>query len=198
MNKDKNKKAMWDFIGMLIAFHRNEIGALNATGLLMMGIGMIFLAIGFIVYPIIITGTDAILAYAYSGNASITDATYTGLTAVTGITPLLVLIGFVTSGVVVGFLGMRMQRAGVSARLDPINLLLLAIGVIFIAVGLIIFPVVLDGVSSVVHGGGSGISATYVGLEAVILVTPLLVLIAFVSAAVISGFFGVRGISKSL
>ncbi|NVM23519.1 MAG: hypothetical protein HWN68_17270, partial [Desulfobacterales bacterium] len=132
------------------------------------------------------------------GNTSITDASYTGLTAVTGITPLLVLIGFVTAGVVVGFLGVRMQKGGMSSSINPISLLMMAIGIIFIAVGIIIFPVVLDGVSSVVHGGGDGIASDYVGLEAVILVAPLLVLIAFISAAVISGFFGVKGISRSV
>lgn len=174
-----------------------ERGALSTTGLLMMGIAMIFIAVGFIVYPITITGTDAILAYAYSSNASITDATYTGLTAVTGVVPLLILLGFVTAGVVTGFMGYKTGAAGVSTRLNPAGLLMLAVGVIFIAVGLIIFPVVLDGVSSVVHGSGSGISSSYTGLSAVILVTPLLVLIAFTTAAVVTGFFGVKNISRT-
>jgi len=176
-------------------FRKEETGALSATGLLMMGIAMIFIAVGFIVYPIVITGTDAILAYSFSSNGSITDASYTGLTAVVGVTPLLILIGFVTAGVVVGFLGVRMQRAGISASLNPMSLLMLAIGVIFIAVGLIIFPVVLDGTSTVLHGGGTGIPAAYTGLSAVIGVVPLLVLISFVAAAVISGFFGIKGLS---
>ena len=83
---------------------KSERGAMNVTGLLMMGIAMIFIAVGFIVYPIIITGTDAILAYAFSSNGTITDATYTGLTAVTGVVPLLVLIGLVTAGVVLSLI----------------------------------------------------------------------------------------------
>lgn len=177
-------------------FHEDQSGLMSSTGLLMMGIAMIFIAVGFIVYPIVITGTDAILAYEFSGNASITDSTYTGLTAVSGIVPLLILLGFVTAAVVTGFLGAKMARSGVSARLNPSSLLMLGIGVIFIAVGLIIFPVVLDGTSTVLHGSGAGISSTYVGLEAVVKVVPLLVQIAFVSAAVISGFFGVKGLSS--
>ncbi len=156
---------------------------------------MIFIAVGFIVYPIVITGTDSILAYQFTDNVSITDASYTGLTAVTGVVPLLILIGFVTAGVVTGFLGAKMSRTGVSASLNPTSLLMLAIGIIFIAVGLIIFPVVLDGTSTVLHGGGNGIDSAYTGLSAVIGVVPLLVLIAFVSAAVISGFFGVKGLA---
>ena len=183
---------------------KSERGAMNVTGLLMMGIAMIFIAVGFIVYPIIITGTDAILAYTFTANATgnatvdaasqIQTSTYTGLVAVTGIVPLLVLIGLVTAGVVTGFLGMKLQKSGSSAAISPGALLFLAIGVIFIAVGLIIFPVVLDGVSTVLHGGGQGLSASYTGLSAVVGVVPLLVLISFVSAAVISGFFGVKGL----
>lgn len=170
---------------------------LNPTGLLMMGIAMIFIAVGFIVYPITITGTDAILAYQYTSNATITDASYTGLTAVTGIVPLLILLGFVTSGVVTGFMGYKVAKGEKTvSRLNPVSLLMLAIGIIFIAVGLIIFPVVLDGVSSVVHGDGAGISSSYTGLSAVVGVVPLLVLIAFVSAAVISGFFGVKNLTS--
>lgn len=183
------------FIEWCKALHTEEKGAMNSTSLLMMGIAMIFIAVGFIVYPIVITGTDAILAYQYSSNASITDSSYTGLTAVTGIVPLLVLLGFVTAGVVTGFMGVRVARGQMSASLNPGSLLMLAVGVIFIAVGLIIFPVVLDGVSSVYHGGGSGISSSYTGLSAVILVTPLLVLIAFTTAAVVTGFFGVKGLA---
>jgi len=168
---------------------------LNPQGLLMMGIAMIFIAVGFIVYPITITGTDAILAYSYSANGSITDASYTGLPAVTGIVPLLILIGFVTAGVVTGFMGVKVAKGSASGgRISPQALLMMAVGLIFIAVGLIIFPVVLDGVSSVMHGGGAGISTSYTGLSAVVGIVPLLVLISFTSAAVISGFFGVKSI----
>lgn len=170
---------------------------LNPSGLLMMGIAMIFIAVGFIVYPIVITGTDAILAYQFSSNTAITDATFTGLTAVTGIVPLLVLLGFVTAGVVTGLMGYRVATGKGGARnMNPAGLLMLGIGVIFIAVGLIIFPVVLDGVATVRHGSGSGISSSYTGLQAVIDVVPLLVLIAFTSASVISGFFGVKTLTK--
>ena len=183
------------FRTMFMAFLNDERGEINTTGLLMMGIAMIFIAVGFIVFPIVITGTDAILAYAFSSNASITDASYTGLTAVVGITPLLVLIGFLVAAVVTGFMGLNVSRgARAQASVNPSGLLFMAIGLIFIAVGLIIFPVVLDGTSTVLHGDGAGIAAAYTGLGAVVGIAPLLVLIAFISAAVISGFFGVRGV----
>ena len=183
-------------INLLLDFHNDERGLMSPQGLLMMGIAMIFIAVGFIVYPIVINGTDSILAYSFTNNATITDASYTGLTAVTGIVPLLVLLGFVTAAVVTGFLGAKTLRGNTSANLSPTNLLMLGIGVIFIAVGLIIFPVVLDGTSTVLHGGGDGLSAAYTGLTAVVQVVPLLVLIAFVTAAVVIGFFGARGLSS--
>jgi len=252
-------------------YRREETGAISATGMLMMALAMIFIAVGFIVYPIVTTATDAILAYQYSGDSSITDATFTGLTAVVGVTPLLILIGFVTAGVVVGFLGVRMRKAGISSRLNPMALLMLSISVLFIAVGLIIFPVILDGVSSnLAHQASqsdtqSGVTtavgvstgnvtltqtlylndvnevtsvssnisetpvadnytspllfltgltanttrtittvydysdllASYSGLYTFLLVLPLLVLISFVSASVISGFLGIKGLTRA-
>ena len=240
---------------------------MSATGLLMMGIGMIFLAVGFIVYPIIMTGTDALLAWEYSNLTTITDETFTGFTAIVGITPLLVLIGFVTAGVVVGFLGVKGHKAGKVFIIKPVSILMLGISVIFIAVGLIILPVVLDGVASgmshqasqtdtqsgvtsenvttgnvtltqtlfnsdvaevtsvssnitetpvadnytspILYLTGLTINGTrtittvydyadtltdYTGLYVVLQVTPLLVLISFLTGSVVSGFFGVKGL----
>ena len=173
--------------------HKCQKGAMDVGGVIMMGIAFIFLAVGFIVYPIVITGTDAILAYQYSGNATITDATYTGLTSVVGVTPLIILLGFVTASIVTGFLGMKVTRGAASTSLSPSSLMLMAIGVIFLAVALIIFPVLLDGVSSVLHGGGFGISTTYTGLGTVIQVVPLIALVGFLAGGVVAGFFGIKG-----
>ena len=63
---------------------------------------------------------------------------------------------------------------------------------VFIAVALIILPVALDGIASVLHGGGAGINSAYTGLSEILLVTPLLVLISFLGGAVVSGFFGIK------
>ena len=71
-------------------------------------------------------------------------------------------------------------------------MLLLGISLIFIAIGLIILPVTLDAICSVIHNGGSGISASYTGLGPILLVTPLMVLVSFIAGAVISGFFGLK------
>ena len=130
---------------------RGQRGIINIAGLVMMGIGMVFLAVGFIVYPIVTTATDSILAWSYTAytHTSITDAYFTGLTQVVGIVPLLVLIGFVTAGAITGFMGYKVASGGATASTtNPGSMMMLGIGIIFIAVGLIMFPVVLDGTSS--------------------------------------------------
>lgn len=172
---------------------RGERGGVDIGGVLIMGIAMVFLAVGFIVFPIVTDATDALLAYAYSGNATITDATFTGLTAVIGVTPLLILIGYLTASVFTMFLGVKVMKgmdAGGGVNLGA--LILLAISMIFIAIGLIIMPVALDGIASVLTGDGSGISSSYSGLESILLVTPLLILISFLAGTVITGYFGIK------
>lgn len=67
--------------------------------------------------------------------------------------------------------------------------MMLAIGLIFISVALIIFPVVLDGVATALAAAALG---TYTGLEAILGVTPLIVLVAFLVGGVIAGFFGMK------
>lgn len=177
---------------------RKENGAVNIASTLMMGISMVFLAVGFIMFPIVTDATDDLLAYTYSSNASITDATFTGFTAVVGITPLLVLLGFVSAAVFSMFLGIRIAKGTAGGtRIDMGGIIMLALSMVFVAVGLIIMPVTLDGIASVIHGGGSGISSSYTGLSSILHVTPLLVLISFIGGAVVSGFFGIKRLGSS-
>lgn len=174
-------------------FGRGSKGEINIGGVLLMGIGMVFLAVGFIMFPIVTDATDSLLAYQYTSNASITDATFTGFTAVVGITPLLVLLGFLSAAVFSMYLGVKISKGGAGGTtLNLGSMVMLGLSMVFVAVGLIILPVALDGVASVLHGGGSGISASYTGLSPILLVTPLLILISFVSAAIISGYFGIK------
>lgn len=176
---------------------KDERGAMNIGGIMMMGIAMVFLAVGFIMFPISTTATQSLLDYSYSANGTITDATYTSFTAILGITPLLILIGFVTAAVVTGFMGMKVMRGAEGGKLSPGNTLMLGLSIVFIAIALIIEPVMLDGISSVVHGGGSGISTSFTGLSAIILVVPMLVHIAFLASAVITGFFGIKSLQSA-
>ena len=177
---------------------RDERGAIDIGGILVMGIGMVFLAVGFIMYPIVITATNALLAYVCAANASVNAANasaFTGFAAIVGITPLLVLVGYMSAGIFSMYLGVRMMKGGAGGtKLDLGTLLLLGISMIFIAIGLIILPVTLDGICDVMT---PGISASYTGLLPILRVTPLLVLISFISGAVITGFFGLKRIGGS-
>ena len=172
----------------------SQRGAIDIGSILLMGIGMVFLAVGFIMFPIVTTATDALLVYAYSVNAAgCAVATFTGFSAIVGITPLLVLVGYLSAAVFSMYLGVKMMKGGTGGtKLDLGTILMLGIALIFIAIGLIILPVTLDGICSVIHGGGTGISSSYVGLAAILEITPLLVLISFIAAAVITGFFGLK------
>lgn len=177
---------------------KDERGAVNIAGTLMMGIGMVFLAVGFIMFPIVTDATTSLLDYAYSANASITDATFTGFTAVVGITPLLVLLGFVSACVFSMYLGVKVTKG--SAGNTSVNLgamMLMSLSMVFIAVALIVLPVALDGIASVLNGSGGGISSSYTGLEAILKVVPLLILISFLGGAVVSGFFGIKNMGGS-
>ena len=181
---------------LLKQFQKNERGEMNMGGIIIMGIGMVFLAVGFIMFPIATTATDDILAWTCDACTTITDADFTGLTAIVGIVPLLILVGFLAAAVITGFLGIKIMKGEGSAKFNPGNVLLLGLSIIFIAVGLIIFPVILEALCTIYYGGGTGIPAAYVGLEPLILLAPMLVLIAFIAAAVISGFFGIKNLSS--
>ena len=61
-----------------------EKGEMDVGGILMMGIGMVFLAVGFIMFPIVTDATDSLLAWTCTANTSISDATFTGFTSVVG------------------------------------------------------------------------------------------------------------------
>lgn len=169
-------------------------GEIDIGGILLMGIGMVFLAVGFIVYPIILTATDALLAYECSVNATVDAAYFTGFTAVVGITPLLVLIGYLSAAVFTMYLGIQVMKGAGSTELNLGTLILLALSLIFIAIALIILPVALDGICDVLT---PNISTTYTGLTQILGVTPLLILISFIGGAIVSGFFGIKRLGQS-
>jgi hypothetical protein len=123
---------------------------MNLGGILMMGIGMVFLAIGFIFLPIATDATQDLLDYSYTGYTAtaITDATYTGYTAVVGITPILILVGYLAAAVITGFLGFKVMKGAGESNFNPGNIMLLGLSIVFIAIGLIVQPVLLDGVST--------------------------------------------------
>ena len=181
------------------AMMRGERGAIDIGGILIMGIGMVFIAVGFIIYPIVMTACDALLVYNSTVNATLlaecVGAYFTGFTPIVGITPLLILVGFLSAGIFSMYLGVQVVKGEGSTKIDLGSMLLLGISMIFIAIGLIIMPVVLDAICGVMNNNGAHLSASYTGLLPILRVTPLLVLISFVSGAVISGYFGIKKLS---
>lgn len=184
--------------GHELAGRGRQTGAVDIGGILLMGIGMVFLAVGFIMFPIVTSATDDLLDYTYSVGGDISVDNFTGFEAVVGITPLLVLIAYVSAAVFAMYLGVKVMKGGEGgSKLDLSTMLMLGISLIFIAIALIIMPVALDGISSVLYGSSAGINASYVGLKAILEVTPLLLLISFIGGAVVSGFFGLRKLGAS-
>lgn len=169
------------------------------TGGLLLGISLIFMAVGFINFGQVTDAATSILNYVYSSNATITTASatiFTGLASITGITPLLALLGYVAVCVLTGFMGIKLVKGTGSARLTPGGVLLLALGLIFFSVGLRIFPVLLDGIAYILHGGGNGISASFTGLAPIAKMVPMLVLLGYVAATILSSYFGMKNLGS--
>lgn len=80
-------------------------GSIDIAALMMLGIGMIFIAVGFIIFPVVIDGTDEVLNHANIAN-------YTGLADVTAVAPLIVLVGFIAAGIITGFFGVKKLTRG--------------------------------------------------------------------------------------
>jgi hypothetical protein len=190
---------LWTRLCVRAGVAKTQKGAMNIGGILMLGMSMVFLSVGFIMFPIATQATDTILTYQYAANHAVNTSTFTGLSAITGIVPLLLLLGFIASAVIEGMLGVKMMRegSGGGVKANPGSLMIAGLSIVFVALGLIMFPVALDGISSVVHNGGHGISATYTGLSQILLICPMLILLAYVAASVLAGFFGMKGIGKT-
>ncbi len=127
---------------------RGQRGSVNIGGTLLLGIAMVFLSLGFIFLPLTTDSSSSLLAYTYSPYPAITAATFTGYTAVVGITPMLIIVGFLTAGVIVGMMGIRVMKSGSGGSFKPAALVLLSLAIVFIGISLIIEPVALDGISA--------------------------------------------------
>ena len=66
-------------------------------------VGLILIAVGLIVFPVVLTGAAEILA-----DANLAD--YTGLETLVKIAPLLVFIGFLSTGGILTFQGVKARK----------------------------------------------------------------------------------------
>ena len=185
--KEKGKRMVADG-------HKRQEGGVDLAGIMVMGLGFVFIGVGFIVFQIFMDAAQTILDYEYSLCATITDATFTGFTDIVGITPLLVLVGFLAAGVFSMYLGVRIAKGAGETKLDLGVLILLALAMIFLAVALIILPVTLEAICSTLYNSGAGIASAFTGVEDMLLMSPLLLIVALIGGAIVTGFFGMKRI----
>ncbi len=79
------------------------------SSMLWMGLGLVMIAVAFIIFPIVIDGADAIRT---AGNVS----EYTGLSSLVSIGPTIVFVGLLFGGVVTTFFGGRSTIRGRRAK----------------------------------------------------------------------------------
>jgi hypothetical protein len=170
---------------------------------MLIAVGLIFLSVGMIIYPIVFDATDSVFAW-HSANYSAgppqvgyTVNDFTGLSPILGIFPLLVLLGFVVEAVLNGIMGIQVMRGSASGGINPGALMMQSIGFIFLAVAMIVYPITLDGVSTILDKV-SVATGTYTGVDSFVPVVPLLVLLAIVVAGVMVGFFGIKAQWKAV
>lgn len=78
-----------------------------------MVIGLVLIAVALIVFPIVLTGVNEILTWS-EGGANV--GTFTGLETLVKIAPLLLFIGFLTSGGILTFTGFREWKGTSGSR----------------------------------------------------------------------------------
>jgi len=67
-------------------------------------VGLILIAVGLIVFPVVLTGAATVLA-----DANLAD--YTGLETLVKISPMLIFIGFLSSGGILTFQGVKARTS---------------------------------------------------------------------------------------
>ena len=178
-------------------------GSVDPAGMMLIAIGLIFLSVGMIIYPIVFDATDSVFSW-HSANYSAgppqvgyTTADFTGLNPILGIFPLLVLLGFVVEAVLNGIMGIQVMKGSGSGGINPAALMMQSIGLIFLAVAMIVYPITLDGISAILTGLATA-TGIYTGIGSFAPVVPLLVLLAIIVAGVMASFFGIKTQWKSV
>ena len=177
---------------------QDEKGAINLQSIMMMGLGFVFIAVGFIVFQIFMNAAATLLAWTCTANTSTSATTYTGFTDMIGITPLLVLVGFMSAGVFAMYLGVQISKGLGSTKMDMGALIMLAIAIIFLSIALIILPVTLEAICSTLSNNagaadtGQGLNAAFTGVSEFLLMSPLLLIVSLIGGAIVVGFFGMK------
>ena len=158
-----------------------EKGSMNVANIMMLGIAMIFIAVGFIIYPVILEGTDSILDTTRATSDSENVTTALGVTS-GNITLSETLFDSDVANVISITSSIVETPAASTYTLGTGRLLMTSLT-----------ANVTDGriITATYYYGNVD---EYTGLRSITEVTPLIVLIGFVTAGVITGFFGVKNI----
>lgn len=167
----------------------DESGEVDMAGIILLAIGMVFLSLGFIFMQLITSSSVTLNTYVYTTNTSINASYFTGYTSLIGITPLIILLGFETAGVITGFMGIKVVQGASDYKAGPGSLILLGLAIVFIAVGLIIEPIALDGIATAIDTSGA---ASFTGYVTFLRMSPMLLHLGFLAASAVVGFFGIK------
>jgi len=77
-------------------------------------VGLMMIAVAFIIFPMVLTGTNTILAWTASDNTTISQ--FTGLETIVKIAPTLVFLVFLFGGGFLSFQGFRSGGGGKAGR----------------------------------------------------------------------------------
>jgi len=131
--------------------------------------GLIMTAIAFLLFPIVMDGTESIMGWTGSGNSTIGN--FTGLENVASIAPMIIFVFVVFGSIgVTAYGGVRTAQGG---KLGMAMLLAL----IMIAISFVVYPIVMDGANDLQTTIAAS-AYTYTGLSSIVGIAPLLVFVS--------------------
>ena len=132
---------------------------------------MVFTAILFIVFPIILLFINGISTWTgESGNIT----QFTGMESIIGIAPLVLFVGAVFGNVLFTTYG------GIKASQEKLGTALI-IGVIMIGVGLVFYQLVLTGAETLLN---DTYIDSYTGMAAIVAISPLLIFVLYIFGSI--------------
>lgn len=155
-------------------------------------ISIVMLTIAFVLFPIVLDGTASITGHTHV-------STFTGLSNVANIGPLVLFVMLLFGSGIVGGMsvrGLTGRGTGMtSASLTGGQGMKVVIGLVMIAITFFIFPIIMDGCKTILTDANI---ASYTGLDNLVKVTPLLLYVGllFGGAAMIASGTGATSYAR--
>lgn len=126
--------------------------------------GIVALTIAFIIFPVAMSGVASVTGHAHV-------ASFTGLSSVANIVPLIAFVWMLFIGGASLYTGAKGMSAGNR------DMIYLAISIVGLAIVLYVFPVILDGcVAILTHAS----IASFTGLSSVVAIAPLIIMVSII------------------